>query len=196
MMRRFPLWSCSLAVLACLAALPAAAVSINSADLERLLACRGIAAEGARVRCFDRASAVIARAAASSAPAAASADTTVTASPSPGSPASRALPNASALDPKQTFGLSAAAIVSREMAAQIKPERISSITARIAAFHLGPDGRTIYRLDDGQIWEELLNDGDRPPVRQGDLVRISRGWLSSYWLQTTSGRGCKVERLR
>ena len=54
----------------------------------------------------------------------------------------------------------------------------------------------VYQLDDGQTWEELQANGYAPPVRAGDRVQISKGWLDSYWLQTASGRGCKVQRLR
>ena len=54
----------------------------------------------------------------------------------------------------------------------------------------------VYRLDDGQTWEELVADGYAPRVRAGDRVQNSKGWLDSYWLQTASGRGCKVQRLR
>ncbi|HVS77048.1 MAG TPA: hypothetical protein VHE11_08945 [Steroidobacteraceae bacterium] len=70
------------------------------------------------------------------------------------------------------------------------------MTVRVTGLGSAPDGRVIYQLDDGQVWEELLADGDAPPVTRGDQVQISRGWLDSYWLQTRSGRGCKVLRLR
>lgn len=70
------------------------------------------------------------------------------------------------------------------------------MTVRIAGLGTAPDGRVIYSLDDGQVWAELVADGEAPPVSRGDRVQISRGALGSYWMQTRSGRGCKVLRLR
>ena len=100
------------------------------------------------------------------------------------------------LDSHQTFGLSPAAILAREVGPGVRRKSISSITARVTGLGATSDGRVIYDLDDGQTWRELEADGEAPPVKSGDRVQISRGWLDSYWLETASGRGCKVERLR
>ncbi len=164
----------------------------------RLLACRVIAADAARLRCFDRAAAVLAQAAGAARPTAASTGTAAARRPFPSAvkaeaPAKRA---ATAFDPRQTFGLSPAAILAREGKAGARRKAISHITARVTHLQQAPDGRMLYWLANGQVWEELAANGDAPPLKTGQPVRISRGWLGSYWLQTPSGRGCKVQRLR
>jgi hypothetical protein len=176
------------------AAASASAASPQPGDIGRLLACRGIAAQHARLRCFDRTAAVIARAT-QAAPRAGAASAMSGAAPS-SAPKARTMRDAAALNPQQTFGLSPEKILAREVTAGIRPKSIASISSRLVQLQAAPDGRMIYRLGDGQIWEELENNGYAPPVKVGDRVQISRGWLDSYWMQTPSGRGCKVQRLR
>lgn len=184
-----------LALIAFLGASPVLADSLPAAAVGSLLACRAIAAQASRLRCFDRTSAILARAAESAPPPAASAGAATTADSSSAGAASTK-PAVSHPSPQQTFGLSAETILAHEVAAGKRPGSISSITARISALRPGPDGRVIYQLDDGQTWEELQINGYAPDVKAGDRVQISRGWLDSYWLQAPSGRGCKVRRLR
>ena len=152
-----------------------AASADSSAALGRVLACRAIASDQARLHCFDRASAALARNAeqASKHPQQARAE----------------------LTPRQTFGLTPAAILAREVANGSRPKPISDITERVTGLHVGSDGRVIYDLANGQVWRELQDNGNAPPLRAGERVQISRGWLGSYWLQAPSGRGCKVERI-
>lgn len=174
------------------------AAAAPAKPVARLLACRAIAADGARLLCFDRAAAALAHAARAARPTAPSADTAAPRRPLPsavkaGAPAKRA---AAAFDPRQTFGLSPAAILAREVNAGARPKAISHIRARVTRLQQAPDGRMLYWLANGQVWEELAADGDAPPLKTGQSVRISRGWLGSYWLQAPSGRGCKVQRLR
>jgi hypothetical protein len=177
------------------AAASASGASPEPGDIGRLLACRGIAAQDARLRCFDRTAAVIARATQAARRAgAASAMSSAASSSAP--PNARTTQDAAALNPQQTFGLSPEKILAREVTAGIRPKSIASISSRLVQLQAAPDGRMIYRLEDGQIWEELENNGYAPPVKVGDRVQISRGWLDSYWMQTPSGRGCKVQRLR
>lgn len=102
-----------------------------------------------------------------------------------------------ALDPQRTFGLPHTIIVQREAAAAgIHMKEASNITARIVRMGQGPDGRAVLDLDNGQVWEQLVPDGTDLYTKPGDSVLISRGWLSSYWLEAPSHHGCKVTRLR
>lgn len=150
--------------------------------LSQLLACRHVAGDAARLTCFDRASAALAQAPVS-APA-----------QSPRAP-TQAMKEA--LDPQRTFGLQHATIVQREAAAAgVHVKDASNITARIAHLGKGPDGRAILTLDNGQVWEQLVADGTDLYTKPGDSVRISRGWLGSYWLEVPSHHGCKVTRLQ
>lgn len=102
-----------------------------------------------------------------------------------------------ALDPRRTFGLSHATIVEREAAAAgVRVKEAAKISARIVRMGQGPGGRAIFALDNGQVWEQLVPDGTDLYTKPGDSVLISRGWLSSYWLEAPSHHGCKVTRLR
>lgn len=167
------------------------AVSMAHGNLQRLLACRTIAAAAARLKCFDAAAGALAR-------------TEANRRAAPRPPASSAEAGdgkasggkAAALDPRRTFGLSAAVILHREVASGARRKAISHITERVTRLRQAPDGRMVYRLANGQVWEELDANGYAPPLKAGARVRISRGWLGSYWMQTASGRGCKVQRVR
>jgi hypothetical protein len=172
-------------LLTLLLALPVCSVAQTPSPgttLSQLLACRRIAADAARLTCFDRTSARLAH--------------------SPPSPAAQRpkAPNAAmteALNPQRTFGLSHATIVQREAAAAgVHVEQTPNITARIVRMGQDPAGRAILALDNGQVWEQLVADGTNLYTKPGDSVRISRGWLDSYWLETPSHHGCKVTRLR
>ncbi|NNM62816.1 MAG: hypothetical protein HKM03_11650 [Steroidobacteraceae bacterium] len=156
---------------------PAVAAATPSSNLaQRVLACHGVSSDRQRLQCFDRLAAALAT---STPDAARSRQSTVT------------LP-----DPRQTFGLTPATILTQEFKRHPKQQTISSIAARIVRLQKAVDGRMVYQLSNGQVWEELLDDGYAPPVNVGDTVQISRGWLGSYWMQTPSRRGCKVQRLR
>jgi hypothetical protein len=142
--------------------------------LNQLLACRHIAAEAARLSCFDRVSASVVD-------------------------SSRRTTHAmkEALNPQRTFGLSHATIVDREAAAAGVPvTSVPTIDAHVVGLGQGPDGRTILSLDNGQVWEQVVADGTDLYTKPGDSVRITRGWFESYWLEASSHHGCKVMRLR
>ncbi len=167
------------ALLACavLTAGPAFAAATPSAGLaQRVLACRGVSPDARRLQCFDRLAAAL---------------TTSTRSAVQAREPTVTLP-----DPRQTFGMSSATILAREFKRHPQQRSVSSITSRLVRLQKAPDGRMLYQLANGQVWEELVDDGYAPPVVVGDTVEISRGWLDSYWMQTPSRRGCNVQRLR
>jgi hypothetical protein len=189
-----------------------------AASVSGVLACRSVADDTARLACFDRESAPIestsaaTSAQAPTAPQSAGVPASPAASPTQPSPAAvaqapdsatrpafaanTAVASAAELDPQKTFGLSSAELSAREVAAGARPREVTSITAHIARFTQGGNGRVIFVLDDGQIWQQLLSEGDLN-AKPGDTVQISRGAFSSYWLkEQQSGRGCKVTRLR
>lgn len=144
------------------------------APLNQLLACRHIAADSARLSCFDRASAAVVD-------------------------SSRRKERAmkEALNPRRTFGLSHGTIVDREAAAAgVRVTSVPTIDAHVVGLGQGADGRTILSLDNGQVWEQVVADGTDLYTKPGDSVRITRGWFDSYWLEASSHHGCKVMRLR
>jgi hypothetical protein len=159
--------------------------------LAGLLACRELTEAAARLACFDRETAALA-----SAPAAPVAAAPVSAVPitSPAA-ASPAPPTAPPLTAEQKFGLTSNSIAAKEGAGTQAPKE-TKLQARITALALTGDGRTLFTLDNSQVWRQLEADGTDVMARLGDTVTISRGLLGSYWLALKTGRGCKVSRQR
>jgi hypothetical protein len=95
---------------------------------------------------------------------------------------------------KENFGLSEGAVAKKEVAAGARPKELSSIDAHIVAVSVAGAGLTTFTLDNGQVWRQLSAEGDLL-AKPGDPVTVSLGLFHSYWLQTKSGRGCKVTRI-
>lgn len=173
---------------ACLGLLCLACAGTSEAadSLGKLLACRSLGDAAARLACFDREAAALAPgpAAHASPPAGGS----MPAVPS-------AVAAASAPDAKQQFGLPERTVAAQEVAAGTRPAEAKKIEAHVTRFAPGPDGRLVFTLDNDQVWRQLLSEGDLL-MNPGDAVTISRGFLGSFWLQTSNGRGCKVTRLQ
>ena len=190
-------------LLVCLACvLPCAAAE----PLAGLLACRTLTDSAARLACFDRESAALATAPAASlaavppAPSSSAPTATTAAAQAPAVPQTAPAPTAAehpaaALDPKESFGLSGSAIAANEEAAGTRPAKLAKIESRVVGLSLTGNGRTVFTLENSQMWRQIESDGDML-ARLGDVATISRGFLGSYWLQFKSGRGCKVTRIR
>jgi len=69
------------------------------------------------------------------------------------------------------------------------------IDVHVSAVSQSSDGRFTFTLDNGQVWRQLLKEGDML-AKPGDAATVSRGMLGSYWLAFGSRRGCKVTRIR
>lgn len=165
----------TLLLLACLAcALPCFATEPTTG----LLGCRALTDSAARLACFDRETAALA---ANPVPAIAAAAT-----PELGAPP---------LDALQTFGLNDSAIAAHEEAAGARAQKLAKVEGRIVGLALSGDGRTLFTLDNAQVWLQIDSEGDLL-AKLGDSATISRGLLGSYWLQLKSRRGCKVTRAR
>lgn len=170
-----------------------------SQSLAPLLACRGIADPAARLQCFDRETATLA---ADAAPAKVPAQPSVATAGSPSAPSSGAVsmsPSASAAsgsaEALRNFGLPPSAIAAKEVAAGKRPADLSRIQAHVTELSRAGDGRMVFTLDNGQIWLQVLSEGDLL-LRPGDDVTISRALFQSFMLKTGSGRGCRVTRIR
>lgn len=98
------------------------------------------------------------------------------------------------LAPEQTFGLSTSAIAALESPAAQRTE-LAEVQARLVGLGFRRDGRGQFTLDNGQVWRELV-PGDELLLKTGDIVKLSRGALRSYWLTAPSGRACKVTRVK
>ena len=103
-------------------------------------------------------------------------------------------PAAAPLDPAATFGLSVQTLAARETAAGLRKKDLQSITAHIARISSAKSGRMVFDLDNHQVWQEAAAEGDLM-AKPGDEVKIWRGMMGSFWLQASTGRGCKVTRL-
>ena len=196
-------------LLGCLAGWLAGALPCAADALDGLLACRALTDSAARLACFDRETAALAAApapplaavtpnAAASAAAPATAATQGAVAPQSGSTAAIAAAPARAapvLDAQQSFGLSGSAIAAHEEAAGTRPQKLAKLEARVVALALAGNGRTVFTLDNTQVWQQIESSGDML-AKLGDSATISRGLLGSYWLQLKNGRGCKVSRVR
>ena len=162
--------------------------------LARLLACRALSDSAARLACFDRETAALASAPAAPVAAAApsSAPPENTSAPAIAPAARNAAP---VLDAQQSFGLSGSTIAAHEEATGARPAKLAKIEARVVALALTGEGRTLFTLENTQVWRQIESDGDML-AKLGDSATISRGLLGSYWLQLKNGRGCKVTRVR
>jgi hypothetical protein len=98
------------------------------------------------------------------------------------------------VDALQSFGLPEGQIAAQEVAAGARPAELSKIDAHLSAISVTVTGQATFKLDNGQVWRQLLAEGDLL-AKPGDLVSISVGVFHSYWLQVKSGRGCKVRRV-
>ena len=162
---------------------------VAAEPLADLLACLSLTDSAARLACFDRETAALAGGSAALLAAAPVAEPHASgSSPAPDHPAP-------VLDAQQSFGLSGSAIAANEEAKGIRPPKLAKIESRIVGLSFTGNGRTIFALENTQMWRQLESDGD-VMARLGDVATISRGLLGSYWLQLKSGRGCKVTRIR
>lgn len=190
------------ALLCIVCALPCAAAE----PLAGVLACRALTDAAARLACFDRETAALAAgsaAALGAAPPTAAPATAAPANPAPAPVAQTAAAAPAAapahpppvLDAQQSFGLSGSAIAANEEASGARPPKVSKIESRVVALALTGNGRTLFTLDNKQVWRQLESEGDML-AKLGDVATVSRGLLGSYWLQLKNGRGCKVTRER
>lgn len=167
--------------------------------LAGILACRAVADPAARLACFDRESAGLAAAPATTATTPAptipmAAPPTPTAASAPAGAVSGAPTVDSTTASKANFGLSAGEVAKKEVAAGKRPADVKDIQAHITAVSTTGAGFAVFTLDNGQVWLEITPDGDLM-ARPGDGVTVSRGVFNSYWLQNHNGRGAKVHRV-
>lgn len=71
----------------------------------------------------------------------------------------------------------------------------SEVLTRVAGSGKGITGRLWFRLEDGQLWEQVTPR--RSDIVTGDIVRITKGALGAYHLRRANGssRSTQVRRL-
>lgn len=152
--------------------------SASAGVLDPLMACHNVSDSQARLACFERESAALAAAVSSEA--------------CPGTVADKAK---SQSKPADEFGLAPGEVVERESQKGERAAPLDAINARVTALTPQGDGRLVFTLDNGQIWRQLVNEGELL-AKVGDNVRISRGILGAYFIALPSRHSCKVERVR
>lgn len=183
---RFAITAAALALAA-----PAVMAQADTVIADELVLCMQHADEDARLACFDR----LAR----RATAALEAGTSLGARPSAVAPAAApeaaTQPSASsagtappAAAPEAAFGL--------EQARAREAEReVDSIRSRVPGLFLGWTGDTVFRLENGQVWEQA-ESGSFGVRLENPEVEISRGWFGGYFLSVEGlNRRVRVKRV-
>ena len=168
---------------ALLAALPMTAATAQEPDqlgqrpelFEALVRCRGIAADDARLACFDQAAANLQAAAERR-------DVVVV---------DRGQVRESR---RRLFGLPLPRLPIFGGGDDDDEEEINSIESNVAsAFETGY-GRWVVRLQDGSTWEQTDNNIIAARPRSGQPVRVNRGALGTYMMRVNGQPGVRVRR--
>lgn len=78
-----------------------------------------------------------------------------------------------------------------------KAQRAQQIVARIEGDFRGWTGKTIFRLDNGQVWKQRLDNTYRYRGAANPQVRIERNWMGFYRMTVLStGKSVGVSPLR
>ena len=141
--------------------------------LERLMACRGIADNAARLTCFDTAAGALDTAQRQG-------DVVV-------------IDRAGVAETRrQLFGFempSLPRLFGPEGAAEI-----DSIETTLQSASLVGEGRWVFRLADGSVWRQIDGDRARFENRPGQPVRVRKASLGSFLLTVDGSRAIRVRR--
>jgi hypothetical protein len=75
-----------------------------------------------------------------------------------------------------------------------QPPNLEKLTGRVAAIWYRPRGEAVFKLENGQMWEEA--EGETPMrLKVGDTVTINTGAMGAYWVFGASG-SVRVKRTR
>lgn len=164
-----------------LLALPAIAPAQDSGGATRGVdmfnQCAEVANDAERLACFDR---VTREMRAANRPGGTAA---TTARPS--------TPQQSAQQERDDFGLNPVKV--REQRSQ--PEPVKQIKARLAAAKVVGPGYWTFLLDDGAIWQMSELDPNFLPPRRGDTVRVRRGVMGGFLMDTSRQAAIRVKRI-
>ncbi len=72
----------------------------------------------------------------------------------------------------------------------------SAITARLKGEFRGWDGNTIFRLDNGQVWQQRVGGKYRSSKLMDPEVEVEKGRFGYYLKILSSGRSVGVKRIR
>ncbi len=83
-----------------------------------------------------------------------------------------------------------------QIKAEPEPDVPAQINARIKGEFRGWDGKTIFRLDNGQVWQQRVGGRYRGKKRVDPEVVIEKGRFGYYLKLVDDGRSVGVRRLR
>lgn len=183
-----------------LVATAALSVAAGSDLEERLVKCSEEHNDAARLACYDREAAQIARVTpnAASTPEAASTREPARAAnstPAPRSPpASKADTPVTGTSPEDDFGVAGSEVARRRGAENRKGAGadLDRLIATVTAVSNRPRGELVVKLDNGQVW--MQKNPRYLPIKAGDRVTILKGALGSYSL-AIDGRSTQVTRI-
>jgi hypothetical protein len=142
-------------------------LSFGEAPFDSLIACTELAADSARLACFDREMVKIRK--------------------NGPQPPTRMAPTA-----EEQFGLSSKEVIGLEG----RPTQAPTVLhAHIVSVSQSAYDRQVFVLDNVQSWQQIELDPDFT-VRSGQEIAISSGALGSFWLSTDSHHRTRVKRIR
>jgi hypothetical protein len=139
-------------------------------------ACPQIAGDRERLACFDREFALLRQRKPASEPVVAAAHVTA---PEP------------ELSPEQAMGLTPGKILKLEGSS--RGTALKELTVKIQGVSTNTSGRTVFQLDNGQVWQQVEPDPTFT-VRPGDTVHISKGVLGSFFMSASTHTNTRVTR--
>ena len=83
-----------------------------------------------------------------------------------------------------------------QLKAEPEPDVPTQINARIKDEFRGWDGKTVFRLDNGQVWQQRVGGRYRGKKRVDPQVVIEKGRFGYYLKLVEDGRSVGVRRLR
>ncbi len=76
-------------------------------------------------------------------------------------------------------------------------ESHETIASRIEGAFNGWSGKTVFKLQNGQVWKQMENDTFATPELQSPEVTIAPGMLGGWTLKVSGyNRGLRVQRIR
>jgi len=157
--------------------------------------CPQIAGDKERLACFDREFASLAQ----HKPAVAAAGGSATASgatnvPSHGSsaPAAPAKPAPVELTPEQAVGLPPGKILKLQKSPS--GTEIKALDARIEGVSVNAAGRGVFKLDNGQVWQQVESDS-KFEVHPGDPVHLTKALMGSFFMSASKRMSTRVSRI-
>jgi hypothetical protein len=163
--------------------------------------CPQIGNDNDRLACFDREFAVLAQQRKPALPTAPGLGATAAPPGTANAPAkgssgdsatTPATPAAAQLTPEQAMGLAPGKIL--KLQKSHTGTELKELDARIQGISVSGSGRGVFRLDNGQVWQQVEPDS-KFEVHPGDTVRITKALLGSFFMSASTHMNTRVSRL-